>query len=319
MKRFLAACALVAFATCLTPTQAAPVQGDPYDIFARARAVWSLQHYPHYLSYTIAVQVTERGVDKTKHYHLSYDSQTDNIDVNPVSDEEKAAPPVPTGFLWHLKPKRQFQTLFDKKVGNPGEAVDYLGVPKLAPTYSFGMGANAGTEDGRNDDALVAQIRAQYNDPMPAAKDRELTSDGKLKSIASVTSRAHNYTIQLDGVETIAGTPCYHLTLKPNGNPRVFRLRDLWVDTQTFQTRQLVTDGNFTASAVPWLITFESVGGALYIASEAALAPVGVGPHRYERASIAFQAITPSTAPTRMSGTFVTKQDLMTEPDPGKP
>jgi hypothetical protein len=296
-------------------SQTAAAQSDPYSIFARARAVWSTQHYPHYLSYTIAVHVTERGVEKSRHYHLTYDAQTEAINVNPISDEEHAAPPVVKGFLWHLQPKRQHQVLFDKKVGNPGDAVDFLGVPKLAPTYSFGMKVHGGSENGPDDDALIAQIRAQFNDPMPASKDQELSTQGKLKSIASVTSRARAYTIHLAGMDTIDGTRCYHLLLQPNGNPRVLRLRQVWIDARTFETRQLVSDGNFTGSDVPWMITFGDVGGALYIASEVAQAPVGVGEHRYERASLSFESITQTSAPSPLGGSFITKQDLMTEPE----
>lgn len=301
------------------PARAASLQDDPYSIFSRARATWSAQHYPQYLSYTIAVNVTEHGVGKSKHYHLAYDSHSEQIDVNPVSDEERAAPPVPSGFIWHLKPKRQFQTLFDKKVGNPGEAVDYLGVPKLSPTYSFGMKANAGGEDGRDDDALVAEIRREFHDPMPAAKNDELAANGKLKAIANVTSRARSYTIRLAGIEVIDGRECYHLILQPNYNSQQLRLREAWIDTQTFQTRRLLNAGNFTGSDVPWLITFANVGTAVYIASEVAQAPVGVGAHRYEHASVSFQGITASSRPTHLVGTFVTTQMLMTEPAEGQP
>jgi hypothetical protein len=307
---------MVAVVLAVGALAATPLQ-DPYSIFARARAVWTAQHYPAYLSYTIAVHVTEHGVDKSKHYHLTYDAQNDAIDVNAVSDEEHAAPPVPSGFFWHLQPRRQGHVLFDKKVGNPGDAVDYLGVPKLAPTYSFGMKAHAGTENGRNDDALVAQIRQEFNDPMPPAKNDELASHGKLKSIASVTSRARAYTIRLTGTEPLGGRDCYHLLLQPNGDPRDLRLREAWIDTQTFETRQLLSAGNFTGSTVPWLITFEDVGGALYISSEVAQAPVGVGEHRYERASISFESISQTGRPARMGNGIFTSKDIMTEPVDG--
>ncbi len=317
MKAVLAALGILATVTQVSAPARATEEQDPYNIFARARAVWSAQHYPQYLSYTIAVHVTEHGVDKSKHYHLTYDAQNEAIDVNPVSDEEHAAPPVVTGFIWHLQPRRQGRVLFDKKVGNPGEAVDYLGVPKLAPTYSFGLKAHAGTESGRDDDALIAQIRQEFNDPMPSAKDKELTSQGKLKSIASVTSRARAYTIRLFGIEPVAGRDCYHLSLQPNGDPKQRRLREVWVDTQTFETHQLVNAGNFTGSVVPWLVTFENINGATYIAQEVAQAPVGVGEHRYERASIAFESISATSRPTRMANGIFASKEIMTEPVDG--
>ncbi len=323
MKAALAALGILGILSAATqipgPAHAADEQDpqDPYNIFARARAVWSAQHYPSFLSYTIAVHVTERGVEKSKHYHLTYDAQNDAINVNPVSDEEHAAPPPVTGFIWHLQPRRQGRVLFDKKVGNPGEAVDYLGVPKLAPTYSFGMKAHAGTESGRDDDALVAQIRQEFNDPMPAAKNNELDAQGKLKSIASVTSRSRAYTIRLAGVEPLGGRDCYHLSLKPNGNAKQERLRELWVDTQTFETHQVLNAGNFTGSVVPWLITFENIDGATYIAQEVAQAPVGIGEHRYEHASIAFESISAAARPARMENGLFTSKEIMTEPTDG--
>lgn len=297
-----------------TQTIASAVQTDPYSIFARARGVWSGQHYPHFLSYTIAVNVSEGGVHKTKHYHLTYDAQNDKIQVDPVSDEERSAPPVAHGFLWHIQPKRQHQILFDKKVGNPGEAVDYLGVPKLAPTYSFGLKPHSGTEFGRDDDQLIAQIRQEFNDPVPPAKDRELATQGARPEIADVTSRARAYTIALADIESVDGQPCYHLMLRPNGDPRALRLRQAWIDMRTFETRQLITAGNFTGYDVPWLVHFADLGGALYITSEMAQAPLGVGEHRYEQASISFEAITPTSAPVRLNSMFVTKDSLMTEP-----
>lgn len=319
-RRLLALLALPALTLAASPggaLAAGTQDADAYQIFARARDVWALQQYPSYMTYTVAVNVTERGVEKSKHYHLAYDLQHDKIDVNAVSDEEHAAPPTPSGFILHLQPRRQGRVLFDKKVGNPGEAVDYLGVPLISPTYDFGMSRHSNAA-GRNDDALIAQIRGQYHDPMPAAKAQELASGaGPMKSIAIVTSHVRDYTVQLAGVDNIGGRACYHLQLQPLHDPQRLRLRDVWVDEQTYRTMQLVSDGNFTESNVPWLITFGQIDGAQYIASEVALAPVGVGPHRYERASVSFDAIAAAQPPNHPTGWFVTKQNVMQEPDSG--
>jgi hypothetical protein len=288
-------------------------QPNPDQIFARARDVWAQQQYPPYLTYTVTVDVSERGVEKTKHYHLAYDVAQDHIDVNPISDEEQAAPPTPSGFIIHLQPRRQGRLLFDKKVGNPGEAVDYLGVPLISPTYDFGMSRHASAQ-GRNDDAIVAQIRKQFNDPMPASKAQELASSGPMKAIALVTSHVQDYRVKLAGIETVQGTPSYHLQLQPLRDPDTLRLRDVWVDTQTFRTVQLISDGNFAQKGVPWLITFADDNGAQVISTETALAPVGVGMHRYEHASVSFGSIAPSSAPARTAGWFLTKQNVMSEP-----
>jgi len=191
--------------------------------------------------------------------------------------------------------------------------VDYLGIPKLTPTYSFGITKRT-REEGRDDDALINDIRSEFNDPMPAAKSQELEAYGKLKAIAVVTSRAQTYTIRLAGIDAIDGHDCYHLLMQPVRNSPDLRLREVWVDTQTFQTRRLVNAGNFTGSNVPWLITFDDAGGALYISSETALVPIAFGEHRYERASISFESITQTVRTDRLGSWFVTSENVVTEP-----
>ncbi|HEY9179318.1 MAG TPA: hypothetical protein VIO32_01285, partial [Candidatus Baltobacteraceae bacterium] len=176
MKRLAAA--VIGFGACVAATAlTAPAANlvDPYQIFSQACNVWAQQRYPEYLTYTVTVHVTERGIDKFKHYHLAYDAQQAKIYVNPVSDEERAAPPDPKGITLHLLPRRQGKALFDKKVGNPGEAVDYLGVPMISPTYSFGM-SDAAFDGDRDPDALVQEIRREFNDPTPALKAQQLAN-----------------------------------------------------------------------------------------------------------------------------------------------
>ncbi len=241
--------------------------------------------------------------------------QNDAIDVNPVSDEEQAAPPVPTGFVLHLQPKRQGHVLLDKKVGNPGEAVDYLGVPKLSPTYAFGLNAGGDSETGPAVDSLVAQIRRDFNDPVPVEKTRAQVLSGVLKTIAVVSSRSRDYVIRFSDMEAIDGHDCYHLLLQPSRDPQKLRLRELWVDAQTFQTRQLLSAGNFTGSNAQWLVSFAEMDGAMYILSETAQQPIGVGDHRYARAAVDFESITQSARPEHQSSFFATNQTVMTEPD----
>ena len=107
---------------------------DPYLVFERARQVWASQQYPRAVSYTIAVDVDDRGVTKTNHYRAIFDALLDRVYVDAVSEEERDHPYLPHGINLSIAPKRQFRTLFKRPVGRPQRAVDYLGVPVLAPT-----------------------------------------------------------------------------------------------------------------------------------------------------------------------------------------
>jgi hypothetical protein len=56
--------------------------------------------------------------------------------------------------------------------------------------------------------------------------------------------------------------------LRPLGNPGTYRVRDLWVDEQSYQTRKLVTDGNFTLKETGsglWTVTYVKSGDAWYL------------------------------------------------------
>jgi hypothetical protein len=291
--------ALVALA--FLPQTAALAAPDPYQIYARTCAAWESQQYPAFLSYVVVVNVDDKGVAKANHYNASFDSVHDRIYTNVVSDEEQLDPHDPNGINMSIDPKRQFQTLFKKRVGRPETAVDYLGVPMLAPNYSFGIARFVPQVVSSQPDqtALVQQIRAQFNDPMPPQQAQALANAAGLQEIGRVESKNRDYVIAYDDVESIDGHDTYHLSLRPSHPSTRLRLREIWIDTQTYATTKLVTQGNFANDSVPWLITFARVDGVQYIATEDALKPVSVGRYTYDRATISFQAITAQVPPSR--------------------
>lgn len=308
------------FALSSNVAAAAPLPPDAYQIFAHARAVWLSQRYPDMVSYRIAVVVDDRGVTKTNHYRAIYDALHDSVRVDAVSLEEHANPHTPEGVNLSIRPKRNFQTILVKPVGNPESAVDFLGVPHLSPNYSFGISPYVAAAPNSQDDAaaraaLVRAIRQQYNDPMSEKKTEDLSSHDGLKEIASVATPNRNYVVTYGGMETLAGRDTYHLLLRPVHTSVHLRLRELWVDTQTFATPQLITQGNFNRLGdVPWTVTFQDVGGSQYIASETANAPVSLGPHTYDRAKIAFEEIAPAqSAPTSFQP-FTPETNTLEEP-----
>jgi hypothetical protein len=303
-------------AIALAAVTLAPQAPDAYQIYARAAAVWISATYPPYLAYSIVVSVDERGVAKSNHYSATYDALRDKVYVTAVSEEERADPHVPEGINMSIDPKRRFATLFKRRLGNPEEAVDYLGVPYLSPNYSFGIARYVPPVEQSAQDraALVEEIRREFGDPMPAQRTLPSADASEPKEIAHVVSTRHEYDIVYDGIETVDGRDAYHLSLRPTSASNALRLRELWIDAQTYATDKLVTERNFTNGTVPWLITFADVGGSRYIASEVALRPVGSGPHLYEHAMITFANIASIQPKRYLWDGAIAPQNALTEP-----
>src|ERR1700722_18123276 len=264
---------------------------DPYQIFGMARVRWEAQHYPEKVAYTVAVDIVESGVRKTERYEAGYDAAEESLLVDPVSDREKAHPYyAPGGFGFNIALSGQ---------GRPNPDVDFFGVPFLAPNYAFGIGvAPRGSASPPPDPMeLVREIRAEFHDPLPPSRNVPVpTAPPGLREIAVVTTRTRTYDINLAGIESVDGMPAYHLVLRPLHDPGRYRLRDLWIDTQSYAPRKLVEGLNFVkgpGTAVPWSVTFEQTGGASYIATETALAPTKLGRHHYSVVSIAFENVRP--------------------------
>ncbi|HEV3152909.1 MAG TPA: hypothetical protein VGZ02_03795 [Candidatus Baltobacteraceae bacterium] len=279
---------------------------DPYAIYAAARAYWETARYPAAISYTVDVRVNEAGTWKTNHYHLTYDALHDAVRVNPVSDEEVANP--------HRVPPGPNIRLFGVGVGKDEPRTDYLGIPELAPNYSFGLAKYVPVTD-RDPSELVREIRDQFHDPAPPARVRSQATC--IPEIASVYAYAHDYDITLAGLETIDRHVDYHLKLAPVRAPKRYRLRDLWVDRRTYFTDRLVSDGNFVTGPGPgvkWMVSFANVAGAPYIAQESAQGALAFQQAVYQQATVAFEDLQPGKQTVFWSGQFLTSEDLLQEP-----
>lgn len=303
-------CALVLAATTLPAAD--PNAG--YEIFGRTRLAWEAQHYPGFLEYDVAVTVTEDGRRKTERYRSAYDAAEDVVHFNSVSDYENAHPYyAPGGF--------GFTSPFDR-IHSTNAAMDFLGIPMLAPNYSFGLGATPrGSAESRPTDAeLVEEIRQAFHDPMPRNRPTPTPDPAPaLREIAVVEARSRAYTISLVGIENASARPAYHLRLQPLQDPERFRLRDLWVDTRSYAPIKLVEALNFVTgpgTVVPWSVTFDQIGGASYIATETALGPMQLKRHAYSYASVSFENVHPVERIDTGLSTFVPDDTLiLTEPE----
>lgn len=68
-----------------------------------------------------------------------------------------------------------------------------------------------------------------------------------LETIATVTANARVYDVRLAGEESVGGRTCYHLVLRPLIAPDRYPLRELWVDTGSFEVVQLTYERPYDA------------------------------------------------------------------------
>jgi hypothetical protein len=293
---------------------ARPILKDPYAIFAAARTRWETARYPAQLSYTVAVTVVRRGIESEAHYHSYYNSVANGVTVAGVSDEEVANPYTPHGI-------DTFLNLFGGRIplSSPQHTFDYLGVPVLSPNYSFGISTYTPHNAGANEAELVAEIRREFCDPPPV--DRPPLDSG-LKTIATVEVIRRSYIITLSGITPLNGHKDYDLVLRPIRDPGHYRLRQIWIDTQSFATDKLISQGNFSQggmTGVPWTVLFQAIDGVQYIASEHTEQPFVLTRRTYDSATVTFTAIIAKLIPPIMQlSTFAVDRETgvppLTEP-----
>jgi len=257
---------------------------------------WETARYPSQVSYTIAITVTHNGRSSAAHYHSYYDSVENRVDVNAISDEQVANPYTPHGISVFFQPPLGPRI----PLSAPQHTFDYLGVPVLAPNYSFGIANVVPRTDNPNDLELVAEIRREYCDPAPS---RPAQTDAKLKTIASIEIVRRAYIISLSGIVQINGHADYDLALRPISDAGRYRLREVWIDSQTFATDKLISQGNFTEggmTGVKWTVEFQQINGAPYLASETTTQSFRLTRRAYDSATISFADLTPKQGPPIM-------------------
>lgn len=270
---------------------------NPYVIFASAQRYWQAAAYPRYVSYGVGIRVSRGGVISTAHYHAWYDAAENRVTVNATSDEELAHPYTPHGINFSL-------SLFGGSVplSAPQHTFDYLGVPVLAPNYSFGIVDDGPANTERGGMRLVRQIRREFHDPAPIRN--AAASASSLKTIAEIAVAHRRYIITYEGTQPLDGHVDYRLRLRPVADPATYRLRKMWVNASTYATDRLLTAGDFTAAqlaAVRWQVDYVQIGGAPFISSEIALEGFTLDRRHYDGASVAFTDVIAAAADAPLS------------------
>jgi len=109
-----------------------------------------------------------------------------------------------------------------------------------------------------------AVVKTTPSASAPPATQHESSLVTDLKTIAVVSAFAKPvYTVTDRGIETVDAHTDYHLVLDPTLDPSRFALRDLWIDTTTYDVRRadyVTTDLNVPDATVYLTVNFAQVG-----------------------------------------------------------
>jgi hypothetical protein len=238
-------------------------------VFEKARAPWSAGAYPHVIAFTVAVHGELHSKLIDSNYHGEQDISAGSLRVSRFSEQEMADPYVPTGINLGFGLTLNGRPAYGAVYSN-APTRDILGPPHLSPLYSFGL-------------SRELRVSEQITPP----------PDGSLVRIGSVSSTARAYNITCAFEERGGGSGQFVLTFHPLRDPARFRLREMWIDADSFSVLRLRTAGNFSAgppTKTDWLITFQTIDGAIYIQRETAMAPLNYGEGKvYENVYLEFK------------------------------
>ena len=305
MRTRLALAALALSALWAGSAASATAAPDPYGIFAKTRSYWLQQRYPDTLDYRVAISAVDNGVERTERYDSVYDALSNAISVDPVSDYDRAHPVYPGSSVDYSLGPYHFS--------RPTDPGDIIGVPRLAPNYSFGMAPFVpATSVSYDSEELVNSVRREFGDTGPSRN-----SFAPWRTIATVNAYDRPYHISMLGTASINGHDCYHLSLNPERDASRYRIREAWIDRATFAPWRIVNASNFRsgiASDIGWTIDFADVNGAHYIAQERANGLIGDEDHRFSSVAVTFEDIHPRRGPFPFEAIAPSSYTTLTEP-----
>ena len=256
-----------------------------YEIFGRAREYWDRQLYPAAIAYQTVVEVHDKRGNFTERYDTAFHIADQRVWIDPVSDYELAHPASTHGM-----------DINANRAPHPAPDIDFIGLPYLAPNYSFTLAHGAPQVAGQEaSDAAIRDARAAFGEKVkPTPAPAPTVEPSGLREIGTVVAFKRDYEITLMSDETVNGTDCYHLHLQPHIVNGRFRLRDLWIDKDSFATVRAKTALNFVdgpGTQIPWTIDFADVDGARYIRSETADGAYRYARRSYDSVSIRFENV----------------------------
>jgi hypothetical protein len=267
-SRTIAAFLLLVTALGASPPPA-PEAGppDPNTIFDNVRRAWGAGAYPRYATYVAVVQFHDAGKLVRRTWETTEDIRSGVVYSRAFSREEDAHPYTPHGvnisipFLDHLSPEHQ---------------------PDPIGHVAFAIDQDYGLAPGERKFASVSAA---------AAIDAQRSA---LQVIGRTATITRDYAVSLIETTTDAQGTEYHLALQPLRDPQRHRLRELWVDANTWLPEEAVVEGignRGPLNAVRWRVEYRRTDGGMYVAREVALAPLQAKNARLYDTTITFDEV----------------------------
>jgi hypothetical protein len=185
-----------------TPASFGSAAPEALEIFDRTRARVAARVLPPFIAYTEYAAFMRHGKIRAQHDRVILRTADGRADITPVPDSAQ-----------------------DRIDGKP--SVDR---PIVNPTTSFGLVKRRTGETASPYETQTAPL------PEPAA------DAAGPHLIGHVSSHPRDYDPTLIGIEQIGGARVYHLKLVPRFDPQHHPIRDLYVDTQTYDPRRMAIE-----------------------------------------------------------------------------
>jgi hypothetical protein len=177
-------------------------------------------------------------------FQLTYRAVDNALAVRPISvpgDAARKDGGVPF-YLFGLK-------LFDT---NPDADEIDVPQPAIPPAFTFGLMPHS----------FLPNVPLVPDSPTPGPDEQ------RMREIGRVISVNKEYAVNYVGDDSLRYGQAFHLTLQPLRDPRVNRLRDLWIAKDTYLLLQARVAGILDAAPfdrVTWTVDYVPVGGRVYI------------------------------------------------------
>ncbi|GAC1308196.1 MAG: hypothetical protein NVSMB19_21340 [Vulcanimicrobiaceae bacterium] len=240
--------------------------------FARAREVWRARTDVPYVRYGALVRYLHNGHVFDTWWDANYRSGDGALALARLHDADEENHRL-RGVPFSIFGLKIFDTNRD------AEPIR-LDQPRIDPASSFGVLNRFGTTIVPRA-APSTPPRSPGDGTLPDFTLRpKVSPTPELREISRVEASTREYAIDIGGTETIAGVAALHLTLVPLRDPKVNRLRDLWLDPATFRTLQTRVQGLLNGKpydGVPWTVKYVVVDGRQYIQQIVADEPLKFG------------------------------------------